>query len=170
MTATAPPLHLSEVNAMDEEAFVAAFGGVYEHSPWVARAAGRERPFADVGALRSAFEDAMRAAPYDRRLALIRAHPELGGEEPLTDESAGEQASAGLDRLTSAEDAELRRLNRAYRERFGFPFVVCVRGLAKGAILDQARARLRRSREQEVDAALGEIAKIAHLRLQDLVA
>lgn len=155
---------------MDEEAFVAAFGGVYEHSPWVARAAGRERPFADVGALRSALEEAMRAAPYDRRVALIRAHPELGGDEPLTDESAGEQASAGLDRLTAAEHAELRRLNRAYRKRFGFPFVVCVRGLTKEAILDQARARLEHSREQEVDVALGEIAKIAHLRLQDLVA
>lgn len=155
---------------MDEEAFVAAFGGVYEHAPWVAREAWRERPFVDVDALRIALEDAVRSAAPDQQLSLISGHPELAGEAVLTDESASEQASAGLDRLLPAELEELQRLNRAYRERFAFPFVVCVRGLTKEAILDQARLRLRHSRDQEVDAALGEIAKIAQLRLQDLVA
>jgi OHCU decarboxylase len=174
MTATAPPLHLSDVNTMDEEAFVAAFGAVYEHSPWVARVAGRERPFADVDALRAALEDAMRAAPRERQMALIRAHPELAGREAdagdLTDESASEQASAGLDRLTAGEYAELQLLNRSYGERFGFPFVVCVRHLTKDEILARGRERLQRSREQEVETALGEIAKIAKARLRDLVA
>jgi OHCU decarboxylase len=170
MTQAAPPLHVFDVNTMDEEAFVAAFGRVYEHSPWVARAAGRERPFADVGALRSALEDAMRSAAPDRQMSLIRGHPELGGQAVLTDESAGEQASAGLDRLTASEAVELQRLNHAYRERFGFPFVVCVRGLGKDAILAWGRERLKSSREQEIDTALGEIAKIADVRLRDLVA
>jgi len=170
MTATAPPLQVSDVNTMDEDAFVAAFGGVYEHAPWVARAAWRERPFADVDALRTALEAAMRSAAPDQRLSLIRGHPELGGRAVLTDESAGEQASAGLDRLTPAELGELQRLNRAYRERFGFPFVVCVRELGKDVILGWGRERLQRSREQEVETALGEIVKIASLRLRDLVA
>ena len=170
MTATAPPLQLSDVNAMDEHAFVAAFGGIYEHAPWVAREAWRERPFVDVDALRTALEGAVRSAAPDQRLSLIRGHPELAGEAVLTDESASEQASAGLDRLVPAELEELQRLNRAYRERFGFPLVVCVRELPKDAILAWGRERLGRSHDQEVDTALGEIAKIARLRLQDLVA
>ena len=160
---------LADVNTFDEDAFVAAFGGVYEHSPWVARAAWRERPFADVDALRTALEDAVRSAAPDRQLSLIREHPELGGRAVLTDESASEQAGAGLDRLTPAELEELRGLNHAYRARFGFPFIVCVRELGKDTILAWGRERLGRSREQEVDTALGEIAKIAGLRLRDLV-
>src|SRR5690349_10838581 len=116
-------LTLDDLNAMDEDAFVAALGGVFEHSPWVARDASATRPLASVDALAGALEAAMRAAPRDRRLALIRAHPELAGREArageLTAESAGEQARAGLDRLTAAEVAALQDLNAAYRERFG---------------------------------------------------
>jgi 2-oxo-4-hydroxy-4-carboxy-5-ureidoimidazoline decarboxylase len=174
LSAAAPPLTLSDVNAMDEDAFVAAFGALYEHSPWVARAAWRQRPFAGAGALREALEQAMRHASRERQIELIRAHPELAGraahEGELTDESSREQASAGLDRLTAGEHAELRRLNRAYGERFGFPFVVCVRERTKQSILAWGRERLERSREHEVDTALGEIAKIADLRLREIVA
>jgi 2-oxo-4-hydroxy-4-carboxy-5-ureidoimidazoline decarboxylase len=171
--ATAPPLRLSDLNTMDEEAFAAALGGVFEHSPWLARAAWRHRPFTRLSALHAAFEDAMRAAPRDRQIALIAAHPELAGAEAdageLTDESAREQATAALDRLSPPEHAELTRLNRDYRERFGFPLVVCVREHTKESILAWGRARLERSAEQELATALGEIAKIAHLRLGDLV-
>ncbi|MGH2945632.1 MAG: 2-oxo-4-hydroxy-4-carboxy-5-ureidoimidazoline decarboxylase [Solirubrobacteraceae bacterium] len=158
---------------MDEEAFVTALGALFEHSPWVARAAWRHRPFAGVPALHAAFEDAMRAGPRERQLALIGAHPELAGREAeegeLTDESSREQASAGLDRLSASEHSELTRLNRDYRERFGFPLVICVREHTKDSILSWGRARVERSLEQEIATALGEITKIAHLRLQDLV-
>jgi len=166
-------LTLDDLNAMDEDAFAAALGGVFEHSPWVARDASATRPFASVEALAGALEAAMRAAPRDRQLGLIRAHPELAGREArageLTAASTGEQARAGLDRLTAEELGELEAVNRAYRERFGFPLIVCVREHTKDSILAWGRARLRHTADDEVATALGEIAKIAGLRLRDIV-
>jgi 2-oxo-4-hydroxy-4-carboxy-5-ureidoimidazoline decarboxylase len=166
-------LALADLNAMDEDAFVAALDGVVEHSPWVARAAAADRPFASVADVRRALERAMRAAPRERQVALIAAHPELAGREArageLTAESAGEQARAGLDRLSAGELAALRSLNRDYRERFGFPFVVCVREHTKDSILAWGVERLGHTPDEEVAIALGEIAKIAGLRLGDLV-
>lgn len=154
---------------LDEDAFVATFGAVAEGSPWVAREAWRRRPFADAAELHAAFVDAIRAAPPDRQLALIRAHPELAGREAqeLTPASASEQASAGLDRLSPTDAAALRAANRAYREKFGFPFIVCVREHTVASIIATAQARAKRSRDEEIDAALTEIAKIVALRLQD---
>jgi OHCU decarboxylase len=172
--AAAAMLALDDLNAMGEDAFAAALGGVFEHSPWIARDAWSRRPFASVGELAGALEAAMRAAPRVRQRDLIRAHPELAGREArageLTAESAGEQARAGLDRLSAAEVAELEALNAAYRERFGFPLVVCVREHTKDSILGWGRERLGHSDDDEVAIALGEIAKIARLRLDDLVA
>jgi OHCU decarboxylase len=170
---TRPELALADVNALDEDAFVAALGDLFEHSPWVARAAFDRRPFASVADLHGALEAAVRAAPRERQVALIRAHPELAGREArageLTEASTGEQARAGLDRLTAEELGELAALNRAYRERFGFPLVVCVREHTKASILAWGRARLGHTADDEVATALGEIAKIAGLRLRDLV-
>jgi OHCU decarboxylase len=164
---------LADVDQMSEEEFVARFGALFEHSPWVAHEAWRRHPFGSRGALHAAFVDALRSAPRDRQLALIRAHPELAGREAeegeLTDESGREQASAGLDRLSPAEHARLMELNRRYRERFGFPMVVCVREHTKDSILAWGSARLERSADEEVATALGEIAKIAELRLEDLL-
>jgi OHCU decarboxylase len=172
--AAAAMLALDDLNAMDEDAFVAALGGVFEHSPWVARDAFARRPFAAVSELAGALEAAMRAAPRARQLDLIRAHPELAGREArageLTAESAGEQARAGLDRLTASGVAELQSLNGSYRERFGFPLIVCVREHTKDSILGWGRERLSHAADDEVAIALGEIAKIARLRLDDLVA
>lgn len=115
----------------------------------------------------------MREAPRERQLELIRAHPELAGREAeertLTRESTREQASAELDRLTADELKALRRLNRSYRERFGFPLIVCVREHTKDSIIAWGNARLDHTRDQEIDIALGEITKIARLRLSDLV-
>jgi 2-oxo-4-hydroxy-4-carboxy-5-ureidoimidazoline decarboxylase len=166
-------LSLEEVNAMNEAAFVGALGALFEHSPWVARSAWRRRPFASVGDLHGALEAAMREAPRERQLALVRAHPELAGREAaegeLTEDSSREQASAGLDRLSAGEVAELRRLNAEYRERFGFPLVICVREHTKDSILAWGRARLGHGTDDEVENALTEIAKIARLRLGDLV-
>ena len=164
---------IKEVNKLDREEFVARFGSLYERSPWVAEGAWRERPFGGFAELHEAFVKAMYAAPRERQLTLIRAHPDLAGKAvvagEMTVESAHEQASAGLDELTPEEYEDFHRLNTAYRKRFGFPFIVCVREPTKETILADAAARLGRPRPEEVETALGEIAKIASLRLQDLV-
>src|SRR3712207_1391304 len=115
----------------------------------------------------------MQGAPHEKRMDLIRAHPDLAGKAAvageLTPESRGEQASAGLDRLTPEEYEAFTEMNAEYRERFGFPMIVCVREHTKDSILQSAGSRLGNAREEEVEVALGEIARIAHLRLQDLV-
>jgi OHCU decarboxylase len=154
----------------DREAFMARYGALYEHSPWVAEGAWEQGPFDDVDALHAALERTIRAAPAERRLALIRAHPDLAGKAKLTDASAGEQASAGLDRLAPDECAAFTELNAAYRERFGFPFVICVRDHDKASILAAMRERLGHGSDEEVETAIGEIARIARLRLEDAVA
>jgi 2-oxo-4-hydroxy-4-carboxy-5-ureidoimidazoline decarboxylase len=162
-----------EAGALDEEAFVRHFGGAYEHSPWVAREAWRRRPFDGFDDLARAFQGAVREAPAERQLALVRSHPELAGREAqlgeLTEDSASEQAAAGLDRLSGEEAVRLQALNRAYREKFGFPLVIAVREQGKASILAHAEARLHNGREQELEAAIGEIVEIGRLRLRELV-
>ncbi len=164
---------IEEVNGLGHDEFVSRFGALYERSPWVAEGAWRERPFGDFAELHEAFVRTMHGAPRERQLALIRAHPDLAGRATvageLTAESEREQASAGLDRLTPEEYEDFQRLNSAYRDKFGFPFIVCVREHNKETILASAAARLGRSRPEEIETALGEIAKIAQLRLRDLV-
>jgi 2-oxo-4-hydroxy-4-carboxy-5-ureidoimidazoline decarboxylase len=138
----------------------------------VARRAFDEGPFAGVDELHAAMVAAVREAPRERQLELIRAHPELAGREAqageLTGASAGEQASAGLDRLSAEEAQRWRALNAAYRERFGFPLIVCVREHTRASILAWGEERLGHDPEAEVETALGEIAKIARLRLEEL--
>jgi OHCU decarboxylase len=162
---------MKAINELDQAAFVERFGPLFEHSPWVAEAAFRDRPFADREELYEALVAAMYAAPMERKLALIRAHPDLAGkaaiEGTLTDSSTREQASAGLDRLTPDEYAAFTTTNAAYRERFGFPFVVCAREHTKESILRVASERLANSEDEEIRVALEEIAKIARLRLED---
>jgi len=161
---------LQELNGLDAPAFTARLGHVAEGSPWVAEAAWDERPFADGDALAAAFRRAILDAPEERGLALIRAHPELAGRAAiagdLTPDSTREQAGAGLDRLTPETHAELTRLTAAYRERFGFPFVIAVRGLTPDAIVAACRERLGRAPDVERRAALEEIARIVRLRLE----
>ncbi len=164
---------LEEVNQLGRSEFVSRFGSVFESSPWVAEGAWRERPFGGLSELHEAFVRAMHAAPRERRMDLIRAHPDLAGKAAvageLTPESKGEQASAGLDRLTPQEYEAFTKMNADYRERFGFPMIVCVREHTRDSILQNAESRLENSREEEIEVALGEIAKIARLRLRDLV-
>jgi OHCU decarboxylase len=159
------------INELDRSRFVERFGPLFEHSPWVAESAWSDRPFADPDELFEALRAAMYAAPRERQLALIRAHPDLAGkaaiEGTLTRHSRSEQASAGLDRLRPDEYEAFTRTNAAYRERFGFPLVVCVREHTKESILRTAAERLAHSPDEEVRVALGEIAKIARLRLDD---
>jgi 2-oxo-4-hydroxy-4-carboxy-5-ureidoimidazoline decarboxylase len=162
-------LTLAEVNALDEAAFVARFGALFEHSPWVVERAAALRPFDDLlGGLMSAV---YRASP-DEQLALIRAHPELAGkaaiDRTLTDASAAEQASAGLDRLTPAEYEQFHALNHAYNERFGFPFIICVRLTDKAGILAAIESRLGNDCDAEISTALAQIGEIVRLRIEAL--
>lgn len=166
-------LTIEEVNALDEPGFVARFGGVLEDSPHFASGAWHAGPFRDVEDLGRAFRDVMHAAPDGEKLALVRAHPDLAGKAAvageLSSESAGEQSSAGLDRLSPDQYGAFTRMNAAYREKFGIPMIVCVREHTRESILQNAEARLGNTREEEFWTALGEISKIADLRLRDLV-
>ncbi|MFM9107134.1 MAG: 2-oxo-4-hydroxy-4-carboxy-5-ureidoimidazoline decarboxylase [Chloroflexota bacterium] len=170
-----PPLSICDVNALDRDAFLARFGGVFEHSPWIAGAAWEARPFADLPALHAAMCAVVRAAPEQARIDLIRAHPDLVGRAALagtlTRESTAEQRAAGLDAgaLTPAEVARFSEANAAYRERFGFPFVICARENRKEAILTGFARRLGNTPPQEIAAATAEIERIAWHRLADLV-
>jgi OHCU decarboxylase len=164
---------IAEVNDLDQRGFASKFGALYERSPWIAERAWHERPFDSLAELHGAFVQVIHDAPLDRQLALIRAHPDLAGKAAiageLTPESAREQASAGLDRLTPEEYEEFHRLNAAYREKFGFPLIIAVGEHTKETILAGAGTRLEHSRSEEIETALGEIARIARLRLQDIV-
>ena len=164
---------VAAVNGMERAAFVARFGGVFEHSPWVAERAWERRPFGDRDTLHTAMAACVREADPAEQMALIRAHPDLVGraarEGTLGAASASEQAGAGLDRLDAEQVAWFQEHNRAYQERFGFPFIICVRANRRQAIIDGFETRLRHSPEQEKATALGEIEKIAAFRLADLV-
>jgi 2-oxo-4-hydroxy-4-carboxy-5-ureidoimidazoline decarboxylase len=164
---------LSNLNTLDQTAFVAVLGHLFEHSPWVAAETWAKRPFTDAPALHAALCATMRGATHEKQLALIRAHPDLAGrlarQKQLTAESTREQASAGLDQLTDAELAAFTAQNDTYKAKFGFPFIICARLNAKTAILNAMQARVGHSSEAEFKAALGEIEKIAWLRLQDAV-
>jgi OHCU decarboxylase len=171
MTAT---ITLYDLNGLDQEAFVAALGSLFEGEPWMVAHAWHARPFASCDELIGALIQPIFDTPVERQVELIRAHPDLVGRAALTGRltpaSTAEQASAGLDRLTPDEIAEFTRLNVAYREKFGFPFVMCARENKKESILASFAARLGNSREQEIATALGEVAKICRLRLREMVA
>lgn len=164
---------IDQLNVLSREEFLARLGHLFEHSPWVAEAAWARRPFRDAPQLQAELAAAMRAAPRERQLALIRAHPDLAGrlaqQRKLTAESTREQASAGLHALSDAELARFQELNDAYRAKFGFPFVICARLNAKAAILAAMETRAGNTTEREFDTALGEIERIAALRLQDVL-
>ena len=160
---------LAELNAASEEEFVRAVGPVYEHSPHFARRAAAHRPFADADHLRHALQQEVNHAPEEEKLALIQAHPDLVGRAVLTAESQGEQAAAGLTDLSVEEVEMFRRHNAAYREKFGFPFIICARMNKKDAILEAFPRRLQNDAAAEKKAALVEIHKIAALRLHDIL-
>lgn len=158
-------------SAMNEAEFVAAFGGIYEHSPWVARAAFRRRLSAEhdtVAALAAALAACVDAADDAARLALIRAHPDLAGRAALGAASSREQAGAGIDACSPQEYDHFQFLNTAYREKFGFPFVMAVQGSDRRTILAAFEARLANDTDTELQRAIAEIHRIARLRLEAL--
>jgi 2-oxo-4-hydroxy-4-carboxy-5-ureidoimidazoline decarboxylase len=162
-------MRLGELNAMDREAFVASIGWVFEHSPWVAERAYGAKPFASVDALHERMTSEMRRATRDEQMALLRAHPDLGARARMSDSSTAEQAGAGLDRLTPLQFDTLQRLNREYRERFGFPFLLAVKGSTVGDILAALETRRHAGHDEEFDEALRQVALIARFRLDTIV-
>jgi OHCU decarboxylase len=160
---------IDQVNRLPEPEFVEAFGPLFMGAQWLAAAAGRERPYDSLYSMRHAFQSALFDAPAERQLEVIRGYPDLAARINLGPESTRDQASAGLNRLSPEEYDRFDKLNEAYRERFGFPFIICVRENTKETIFENFDRRLRNDPMQERLAALVEIAKIANLRLLDLV-
>ncbi len=163
----APPPSIVAANALDRDAFVARFGGIYEQSPWVAELAWRARPFADRAALEQAMQQVVQRAGRERQLELLKAHPRLGTRLALSGHSRSEQAGAGLNELTDVERSELETLNDAYERKFGFPFILAVRAASLRSILASLRSRMDADPAAEFDASLREVFRIAAFRLAD---
>ncbi|MEN9894716.1 MAG: 2-oxo-4-hydroxy-4-carboxy-5-ureidoimidazoline decarboxylase [Pseudomonadota bacterium] len=157
---------------IDKQDFVARFGGIFEHSPWVAEQAFDAGHLAEpltVGNVHRAMVAAFRAASYEARLAVLRAHPDLAGKLAvsggLTEDSKQEQAGAGLDRLTPEEHARFTAINTDYTAKFGFPFIIAVKGLTKDDILAAFETRIDNTKDQEFETACAQVERIALLRL-----
>lgn len=163
------PMTIATVNALDRADFVAQFGAVYEHSPWVAEEAGDARPFESRAALEQAMRDILLAASRERQLALLRAHPRLGTRLELTEYSRSEQSGAGIASANEGDRETLARLNRVYEDKFGFPFILAVRGATVPVILESCRTRLGHDAAAEFQEALRQVLRIAHFRLAGLV-
>jgi OHCU decarboxylase len=165
---------LAKLNGLPQKDFVQIVGPVFEHSPWIAETAWKQRPFANFQNLHRALCETVTNSGREKQLALIRAHPDLIGRAALagtlTRESTNEQAGAGLNQLSPEEIDLFQKQNAAYRNKFGFPFVICARLNKKEAIRTGFEQRLKNPRGQEIKTALEEIFKIAELRLQDLIA
>lgn len=169
-------LTLDQLNAVPLSEAVAMLDGLYEHSPWIAEQALARRPFASLAQLKHACAQVLAAAPREAQLALIRAHPELAGKamvaKSLTAESTHEQTQAGLTQCTPAEFAKIQQLNTAYNAKFGFPFILAVRGprgtgLSKAEIIASFERRLQGHPDFEREECLRNIHRIAEIRLQD---
>jgi len=164
---------LSDLNACSKDDFVAALANIFEHSPWIAEQAASMRPFAGVNQLFDAMIAAVERAPSELRLALIKAHPDLADKTQraagLTAESSAEQNSVGLDRLSDTEYVAFERVNNAYRSKFGFPYIVCVRRHTKDSILRDFERRLPNDARTETQKSIEEICRIAALRVDQLV-
>jgi 2-oxo-4-hydroxy-4-carboxy-5-ureidoimidazoline decarboxylase len=174
---TAATHSLAAINRMDSTAFAAAFGKVYEHSAWIAERAFALRPasgFTSRAVLHAALVATVHSATEDEQVELLRAHPELAGKEAaagtLTADSMQEQAVAGLSAMNAEGVSHLRALNRLYREKFGFPFIIAARDNTQAAIFGTLDARLHNTRAMELHNALAQVGEIARLRLLDLIA
>lgn len=164
---------LDELNAMDAGAFNTRLADIFEHSPWVAEAVVAQRPFAGVADLHAAMCAAVAAAEPPLQMRMIRAHPQLAGKAAirgeLTAASTSEQRGAGLDQCSAEEFGEITQLNSAYDQRFGFPFILAVKGHTRGSIIVNMRERLANARAGEIAEALRQIGRIARFRLDALL-
>lgn len=160
---------ISALNAGDRERFVDTLGWIFEGSPWVADRTWGHRPFAGLEQLLATMTTEVARASREEQLALLRAHPDLGTRAQMSDASTSEQAGAGLDRLTAAEFERLQRLNAAYREKFGYPFLFAVKDSNKHEILAALERRLQSTPEEEFAEALRQVFRIARFRLEATV-
>ncbi|MCP3021205.1 2-oxo-4-hydroxy-4-carboxy-5-ureidoimidazoline decarboxylase [Cupriavidus basilensis] len=164
---------LDQLNAMPAADFIQALGGIYEHSAWVAQAAATQRPFAHAAALADAMRAIVDSAGDAAQIKLVRAHPELAGKAAvrgeLTAESTREQSGAGLDQCSAAQFEQLQSLNRQYNEKFGFPFILAVRGYDRAGIIGEFARRVNNEPAAELQTCINQIHRIAQFRLNDLV-
>ena len=161
---------LGTLNTLDRQSFTRSLGWICEHSPWVVERAWERRPFTSLDELYAALVDVIGRASREQQLALLRAHPELAADHvTLSEASAREQARAGLTQLTVGQADRFVRLNRRYRNRFGFPFIIAVRGLGPAEILAALERRLVREPEEEFLEGLNQVARIIRFRLEEAV-
>ena len=163
---------ITRVNQCTDGEFLQTLGAIYEHSPWVAQQVLPQRPFTDLKELHQSMVSSVAAASDDKKLALLRAHPELAGREAeegeLTADSQTEQKRAGLDQCSPEELVIIRDCNARYREKFGFPFIIAVSGLNRQQVIEAMQTRIDHSLPEEFETALSEVDKIAWIRLQAL--
>jgi len=160
---------IEEINEMNRQEFIEKIGWVFEHSPWIANKTWDYHPFPSLQVLYQLMVQAVTEAPIGDQLDLIRAHPDLGGKLKMTDSSVKEQKGAGLDALSEKEYQEFAALNKAYSEKYGFPFILAVKGHTKDSIYKAMKDRLNHSKEQEFQTALTQIFAISKFRLNDIV-
>ncbi|MGH8689817.1 MAG: 2-oxo-4-hydroxy-4-carboxy-5-ureidoimidazoline decarboxylase [Burkholderiales bacterium] len=165
---------LAEINRFDQAGFAGLLGAVFERSPWVAERAWERRPFRSVAELHTAMEDAVSRASPGEQLALVRAHPELAGGEAqegkMSVDSSSEQGRLGFHALSRRELQRMTDLNRRYREKFGFPCIVALRLHAtRQSVMAEMELRIRKDREEEIQAALAQIGHITRGRLEKLL-
>ncbi len=160
---------INNINQLSQADFVECFGAVFEETPAIASQAWAKRPFADVSDLHQKMVDVVENMTPAEKVELINAHPELGKKGKMAEASVQEQAGAGLSQLDAAGYERIHTLNSAYREKFGFPFVMAVKGFAASDILAALENRVQAKKEEETVRSLTEIYKIARFRLEDIV-
>jgi len=160
---------ISQLNALGVNDFAEQVGWVFEHSSWVARRTWKHRPFASLDDLHTRMTGEVACASTVEKLALLRAHPDLGTRAKVSASSAKEQAGAGLDQMSPVEFARLHQLNEAYKEKFGFPFLYAVKGSSKLRIMQSLEARLQSTPEEEFQEALRQVYRIACFRLEEII-
>lgn len=160
---------IAQLNQMSQSDFVEQLGAVFEETPTIAQHVWEQRPFEDVDDLHQKMTAIVKAMSQPDQLRLIRAHPDLGSKAKMATASVQEQSGAGLDQLSSQDYARFRSLNQAYKDKFGFPFIIAVRNHSKSSILNAFERRLKNSLSVEITQALIEISTIAHFRLISLI-
>jgi len=163
------PYSIAQINQLSQDAFVAVLGKVFEDTPAIAKRVWYQRPFTDVAGLHQSMIGVVRSLSWEEQLALLRAHPDLGSKAKMAEASVKEQAGVGLAQMSPQEYDRFQYLNQAYKDKFGFPFIVAVKNHTKSSILDTFDCRLKNTVEAEMEQALIEIAQIAHFRLVELV-
>lgn len=162
-------LTITQLNQMSRSEFTAALGEIWENTPEIARKTWQDKPFKDKNDLYQAMVALVKNMSESEQIALIKAHPDLGSKAKMAQASVEEQSGIGLDRLSESEYQRFQTLNQAYKDKFGFPFIVAVKYHTKESVLEAFETRLQNNQEQEKDEALTEISKIAKLRLESII-